>query len=398
MLRGTNSRSFGKKSIENSRSIGKPFVRGVLVVLVFMFISGVFSYAANVKYHDLGRDPMRVKVKKIIPFDVRSTIKSYEILSDFLGWTHDGRYIMMKKNGSGMTSVYTKNGKHVIDIKGFYRDSSKNSQRIITLKGNDEYLIYDTKNWNIIKQFKKGHSDKVIFYENPDFLILLENYLLDSGKSGYESKIIKYNIFSGDKDVLYKQKNCGRIQTIVYVPKEKILFRKYDCKKSMKNKNLVYVLDIITKKLKNSWKGYLEDSNIYELFNNKKIYESYDSRLIDLNNLKTIYIIKYDKNVNIDKNLLIYKNYRTDLWSSSFFPNGKLLLCNYGTFRRPAGDGDYPLDAFIFICNYKNNRAVLKLKNPTVLPDKTQCVSPEGDRFVAIEDYKRFVIAVLERR
>ena len=62
---GTVSRTIGEKSIENSR------IRGTLLVLVFMLVSGVFSYAENVKYHGLGSDARRVYVKEIkdLPLD-----------------------------------------------------------------------------------------------------------------------------------------------------------------------------------------------------------------------------------------------------------------------------------------------------------------------------------------
>ncbi len=387
MLRGTNF-----------RSIGKPFLRGVLVVLVFMFISGVFSYAANVKYHDLGRDPMRVKVKKIIPIEYPFDISRFNIEA-LQGWSPDGKYLIL-----GSTMIYDKNGKHVKDLPGEYIMFSPDGTKILTLEHIHDtkkltwehiYEIYDTKNWKLIKKFKNDRiffKENVTFYGNSNYLIYTETY--SSGKYTI-SKIIKYDYIKDKKELIHEEKDCEPIEELIYLPDDKLLYSKYYCDNSPKKGNAEYMLDLKTKKIKLVFREEIFRHEVYKDYKGRYLWDGDEVRYLD--NFKIVAPFKCGKPV-IDNDLLKYPKANIDYWETFLMPNLKLWLINIVTYNEHSEMGDYPLDSYIFIYDLKcKKRKMLKLKNPTVFPMDNMTFSPEGDRFAVIDDYKRFVIVVLER-
>ena len=366
------------------RFIGKPFIRGTLLVLVFMLVSGVFSYAANVKYHDLGRDPMRVKVKKIIPIEYPFDISRFNI-EDLKGWSPDGKYVIF--GPANITMIYDKNGKHVKDLPGTYIMFSPDGTKILTWKH-----IYDTRNWKLIKKFKTDGISDVIFYGNSNYLIYTETHL--SGK--YEiSKIIKYDYIKDKKELIHEEKDCRPIEELIYLPDDKLLYSKHYCDDSPKKGSAEYMLDLKTKKTKLVFREEIFRHEVYKDYKGRYLWDGDEVRYLD--NFKIVAPFKCGKPV-IDNDLLKYPKANIDYWETFLMPNLKLWLFSIVTYNEHSERGDYPLDSYIFISDLKcKKRKMLKLKNPTVFPVDNMEFSPEGDRFVVLDDYKRFVIVVLER-
>ncbi len=361
-----------------------------LVFILFVVALSLMGYS---KFTDLGGDPSMVKVKRVIT--VQYKLKEGDFLYDkFKGWTMDGKYIMIVEEDEGKTLLYDKEGKYFKKLEGKYLFMSYSGERFFT-EDNSEYRVYDTKTWKLIKKFKIKEKRKIkpfAFYKELNKVLSLETKYVNNNK--YELKIIKYDYINGGKEIVCEINSCNRIYNLIYIPDYKLYYSKYYCKGSIKRGTSEYLLDLKTCKIKNIW-----DRGISEVFRLKDryVFEDNIGRIIDLKDLKTIKYVKLLLKPELNQNLKKHYGY-VDLWDGRIFPNAKLYLQNIGTFNDTEG-GDYPLDSYIFVCDLDmKKRRMLKLKSPTTLPEILNFFSPEGDRFVAMRDYKKFVIIVLERR
>ena len=125
------------------RFIGKPFIRGTLLVLVFMLVSGVFSYAANVKYHGLGSDARRVYVKEIKDVNISKAYDSWRIKCN-------GDYLIGFKNlvTEEKGDVYNKKFDYLLSIEGNVVDIICDKKILLTEKFDKKnkkfsYFLYD---------------------------------------------------------------------------------------------------------------------------------------------------------------------------------------------------------------------------------------------------------------
>ena len=357
-------------------------------VLYLFFIFFILNFSLSARFVDLGRDPKRVRVKKIIKINC----KNNDIFSKFKGWVSNGKYIMIEKNGD--TLLYNKEGKYYKRLSGIYCFATYDEKRLLTSE-NNRFYVYNTDTWELIKDFtidKKKIGKPFAFYKDLDYLIILKATYINDDKS--KSAIIKYNYITNKKEVVYKKEDCEELSDPIYIPENNIFYSKYYCKDSVNRGKAEYLLNLKTRKVK-----WLFDGSIMEVFKlgDIPVFENNTGETINLRNLKIIESIKLNKKNYLEQSLKKHYGY-VDLWTSRIMPNGKLYIKNIGVFNDSVG-GDYPLDSYIFIYDINMRyKKMLNLKNPTTLPETINFFSPEGDRFVAVQDYKRFILVLLERR
>ncbi len=361
----------------------------ILMVLFFMLISGVFSYAANVKYHGLGSDARRVYVKEIK--DVRYD-KNYSP-----GWKCNGKYLV--KN----SVLYDrKTMKPILIFKGNIDNFTKDCNYMLT----DTYLadgynsddfFYDIKNKKEVRIYGKNIPEDLVCWVLYDKDNLLCTEEIKKEKE-IEVSIHLYNINTKTykKMCVLKRKGKDSIDDLIYFNKQNIFV------------SLSYIGE--EKEFSKVLRVNLENCSIKEIIKGKRVFFDSEQKYYMNNHGEIRLRIKrtvYDKDGKIIG--IIRRNFKKEK-----------LLCNLH-FDRVISTNNYivsPDDKFFLVlkckagvppedelCNkngpfcillydFKGRVKKLNIKGLT----EPFYWHPFGDRFYAY-DYKnkRFKLVVLER-
>ncbi len=378
--------------------------------LVFILFVVALSLMAYSKFTDLGDDPSKVKVKRVIT--VQYKLKKGDFLYDkFKGWTMDGKYIMIVEEDEGNTLLYDKEGRYFKKLEGVFWFSSYTGNRILTVKDPHhsdrptDFYIYDTRNYKLVKKFRSSWidgKDRGVFYDDNSLLIVKNKFTtgkVPEAGGWYKVKIFRFNYMDGKEEVIYEAEVLGATEDIMYFGDGKIYYSRDRYVNGEHRGEDEYVYDIKTGKesffvkdgLRYGWDVYFLRKGLF-------VYE--DNYIIrDIKTLKELARKGKRGKPYLDKKYIHNTDYSYIEWyDGTVLPNLKLYILDIGTFNESIR-GDYPMDSYIYLYTLDmKKRKMLKLKSPTTLDGDRNYFSPEGDRFVAMQDYKRFVIIVLERK
>jgi len=362
--------------------------RILLLTILSVFVFGIFQgnlFSSVDGFVDLGSNPIKVKVKKIVNIDIESGYK-------FENWSGDGKYFaaISTKSGEYKTNIYLLNGNLVKKIEGMILHWSYDSKKILCLSNINSHFflfVYDIKTWDK-KQLPHDvrNQDSVQFYKDNSHLLFLRGEK-DWVRNIRKSEILKWNIETNAKEVIYTYEGCEYINSdLRYIGNGNLIFTRFYCPKNKDDfREALYILNLSSKTEKKLCEN--SPSHIYKLNSGKIIIDVLNRNFIDVNG-NSYGTINAKCVEDIAKKIY---NKKTECIYGGLFPNGKLYLHQIGTL--PGGHLYRMKDSFIYIYNFHNVKKRLNLPDPT----EYISISPVGNSFLAKIDGKIKMI-VLERR